>query len=698
VSFNSSISTLPGQPASTSTHKLRVVNPEQVGSTELNPGEQNGSIDNGKPGETVFRLMTPRLAHEFRWLGFRAIDHYRESGGRKDFDDRRSVIVAYQSPHDATAAHIAAEQALSQYHAERAGVLDLVETLGFRGHPETFPEWYDDAVATGKFEDSADLLLAAESRTKWIAKLSQIETNQAIAPRPEIQISTDEHRVIDQAILALTAESNLFQRAGSLVSILEECKPRPKAKITRPPGCLRITPLPEPQIRRLLSLHADWLKPGSIKDGEASIVPSHPPTFAVKGVATMGSWEGIAPLEGIVETPTLRPDGSLLDQPGYDADTGLWFAPSGTFPAIPDNPTLDDARRAMGSLFNVVDDFPFAEPWYAATWLAALLTSLARFAIDGCVPLFLFDANCPGTGKSKLSDIIAILTTGREMPRGSYPDDQDEMAKLLLSAAMGGDRLLLFDNVATGFSIGGSALDRTVTARTVRGRILGRSEMTSDLPMNVVFFVTGNNLGIKGDALRRIVPCRLETTEERPEERSQFSVSQCGCGCRGNLLTHVKINRGELVANALTILRAYIVAGMPDQGLTPMDFPEWSGLVRNAVKWATSHDPCEGRKVMIADDEETNAHRALVAGWADLCKELGRPSLSVAEALSNLDNTLPVHAGLRSVFTAWSRDGSLPSPRAVGKRIAAFKGRPIDGKAFRSETYQGATRWYVKSV
>ena len=104
------------------------------------------------------------------------------------------------------------------------------------------------------------------------------------------------------------------------------------------------------------------------------------------------------------------------------------------------------------------------------------------------------------------------------MPRGTYPDDQDEMQKILFSVAMAGDRLMLFDNVGTGFSIGGSALDRAVTARTVKGRILGRSEMTSELPMNVVFFVTGNNLGIKGDALRRVVPCRLETTEEHPED------------------------------------------------------------------------------------------------------------------------------------------------------------------------------------
>ena len=52
-----------------------------------------------------------------------------------------------------------------------------------------------------------------------------------------------------------------------------------------------------------------------------------------------------------------------------------------------------------------------------------------------------------------------------------------------------------------------------------------------------------------------------------------------------------------------------------------MDFPEWSGLVRNAVKWVSGHDPCEGRKDHIADDEETNAHRALVNGWEAIVRD-----------------------------------------------------------------------------
>ena len=209
--------------------------------------------------------------------------------------------------------------------------------------------------------------------------------------------------------------------------------------------------------------------------------PAHPPAWAIEGLANLGVWPGIRPLEGIVEAPTLRPDGSLLDTPGYDPATGLWFEPEETFPAIPERPT---PRRSAGRRRLVaVDRRRLPVPagharGHRAAWLAALLTPLARPAIDGPCPLFLFDANCPGTGKSKLCDIIAILATGREMPRGSYSDNQEEMQKMILSAATGRRPVGALRQCGLGEQWrSAGALDRALTARTIKGRILGRSEM-----------------------------------------------------------------------------------------------------------------------------------------------------------------------------------------------------------------------------
>jgi len=52
--------------------------------------------------------------------------------------------------------------------------------------------------------------------------------------------------------------------------------------------------------------------------------------------------------------------------------------------------------------------------------------------MDGPCPLFLFDANCPGTGKSKLCDIIAILAAALEALE-SDPNSNIELREILLN-------------------------------------------------------------------------------------------------------------------------------------------------------------------------------------------------------------------------------------------------------------------------
>ena len=48
----------------------------------------------------------------------------------------------------------------------------------------------------------------------------------------------------------------------------------------------------------------------------------------------------LRPLRAVISTPTLRPDGSILDQPGYDAETALFYDPCGLkYPTVPDSPS-----------------------------------------------------------------------------------------------------------------------------------------------------------------------------------------------------------------------------------------------------------------------------------------------------------------------------------------------------------------------
>jgi hypothetical protein len=337
----------------------------------------------------------------------------------------------------------------------------------------------------------------------------------------------------------------------------------------------------------------------------------------------------------------------------------------------------------------VVNDFPFASPDHQVAYLAALLTPLVRFAIEGPCPLFLFDANVAASGKTKLCDIIAILATGREMPRSRYQSDDTEMDKTLLSIALAGDRLVLFDNVPGGFSIGGGSLDAALTGFTKKGRILGESRMSGDVPLNTVFYASGNNLGLRGDALRRVAPVRLESTLDRPEERTDHKEK--------DLLGYVKRERGRLVAAALTIVRAYVVAGKPEQKLKPMDYPAWCGLVRNAVAWCTGTDPCKARAELVASDEETTQRQGLVEGFETLCNSLGKTHLTVAEVLEAVTDKPAVHQVLHSLVIEWGKDGKSATAKTIGRQFSKIRRRPINGKCL-DRTDNAIREWFLRAV
>jgi hypothetical protein len=397
-------------------------------------------------------------------------------------------------------------------------------------------------------------------------------------------------------------------------------------------------------------------------------------------------------LEGVTEVPLFLPDGTVLETPGYDRRSGILYLPEILYPKVPDAPTREDAAAAANLLLDVVVDFPFKGPEHQSAWLAALLTPLARPAVAGCAPLFVFDANAAGTGKSLLCDIISLVGCGRQVGRTAYPTTEEEMNKSMLSIALGGARLVLFDNSATGAAIGGACLDAALTATTYSGRVLGISKFVADVPLAATFYVTGNNITLKGDTLRRVVLSRLETSEDHPEERDGFTVP--------DLIGSVRARRGELAVAALTILRAYIVAGrpIPDPKPPPMGgFEAWANLVRRAVHWVMGHDPLATKGEAKSADKTATQLPALIEGWAQLCQACGAGGLSTAQAIKVLENHPGDHELLRALLTESTRDGRLPSPQGLGNLLGKVRGRPVAGRSLDRVEVHGISHWFVRT-
>ncbi len=497
---------------------------------------------------------------------------------------------------------------------------------------------------------------------------------------PIIVIDTDEDRVGDEAIDALSRRAGIFQRVGTLVQITREGDPPPG--VTRPKGAPRIGIMPRPVLREKMAASAVW-----VRSGDAEAKPCHVPDWAVRAVECRGEWRGIPQLEAVVEAPVLRADGSVLQAPGFDAQSGVFFEPSANFPPIPAAPTKRQIARAVAALEAVVVDFPFLAKEHRSAWIAATMTPFSRFAFHGPAPLLFIDGNVRGVGKTLLADATGIIVTGREMPRMAAPNDAEETRKAITALALGGERLVLLDNVVRQF--GNSAIDAALTAVSWSDRLLGSTRMLTNMPLCISWFATGNNVILEADTARRVLWCRLESPEERPEERAGFR--------HPNLPSWVKAHRARLAAAALMILRGYHVAGRPSQGLRAWgSFEAWSDLVRSAVVWAGLADPAATRRELGSQAErESLALEQLLDGLEEC--DPSRHGLTVSEILRRLESEPELHDGLRTAIEELVHTplGKPPSTKSVGMRLRNLRRRFVGGRCLDGRNTRLGVFWFV---
>jgi hypothetical protein len=155
-----------------------------------------------------------------------------------------------------------------------------------------------------------------------------------------------------------------------------------------------------------------------------------PQRLAETYLAREGQWR-LPVLTGIINAPTLRPDGSVLELPGYDAETGLLLDPRDSrFPSVPRDPDRGTALRALAYLKELISTFPFVTAADRAVALSGILTSLIRRSLP-TARLHAFNAPTAGSGKSLLVDIASSISTARPAPVIAQGKSEEEMEKRL---------------------------------------------------------------------------------------------------------------------------------------------------------------------------------------------------------------------------------------------------------------------------
>ena len=275
------------------------------------------------------------------------------------------------------------------------------------------------------------------------------------------------------------------------------------------------------------------------------------PNDVVNGLlGNYGRWR-FPVVSGIVTTPTMRRDGSVLMQEGWDQATGLIvMGPLPLMPALLKKPTRDDALRAARIIDeDLLTEFPFIDEASRSAAISGLITPVVR-GVMSAAPLHASSAPAPGTGKSFLWDISAGISVGDAMPIISVGPNIEEMEKRLNTEILKGLTIFSIDNVS--IPIGGDALCQAIERPTYRTRILSQSK-GKDRLNTWTMFASGTNLRVKDDVTRRTLLVRMDAKEENPENRV----------FKGNPFRKVLDNRGRYIWAALTVVLAYRAAGSP---------------------------------------------------------------------------------------------------------------------------------------
>ena len=372
---------------------------------------------------------------------------------------------------------------------------------------------------------------------------------------------------------------------------------------------------------------------------------------------------GLRELTAVIRAPTLRSDGSILESPGYDRASGLYYLrDSLTHAPMVQSPTREQAEAALAYLLEPLQDFPFIEPEHKAGAVAYLMTCVLRSAIDAPVPGFAFDAPSPGTGKTLLASMGGWVAHGESPPISQYTHDVEEQGKRVQSTLAAGVPLVIWDNIVHKF--GSEVTDALLTSRLYTARILGQSKMPVYVN-NTVWTFNGNNLRLNNaDTIRRLIWIRMAYQKGDPAKRIDIRID--------NLMAWVLERRKHMIRACITIARWGVLN--PNRVDRYASFEDWSAMVRAPVMALMGADPCQGASKDDPDiHEEGSAISALFREWQLV--RCGMERLAITEPAWTIHELLK-HEQIADA-AAMVCDDPNKRGRLLGEAFKRWRGRPV---------------------
>jgi hypothetical protein len=441
--------------------------------------------------------------------------------------------------------------------------------------------------------------------------------------------------------------------SGSLVLDLDDDAPLP----------VTASPLRPALLANLFAHHATVQK----LTAQGGWAEWQPEAQVLAAVLAGSEWPELATLAGIIGTPILRRDWSLLQTAGYDPGSGLFLAPTVALPPVPEHPTrqqVDEARGFVAS--TLLGDFEWEDAASRANYVGLMVTPFLRRPLRCLVPFAIISATAPSSGKSLLTALIGLLVGQQTVP---WPADNDkELKNLITSTFTVESGVVIFDNIAEGEVIDSPILANLLTNPVWSDRMLGGNTMGA-FPNDRSWMATGNNVRVGGDIASRCVYVRLAPQAPRPEERTGFAIPDLQ-----GWITKDPANRARLLWRLLVLVADWVAAGTPRDTSAPAmrQFTPWAHGVGGFLAHHGIGGFLSNLDVARGMDAEDHKWAVFLATWLD---RLGPAPVKVADVLANAEIYRDPVTG-REV-DPWDgdfitdREGRRPrSPQKLGRLLA----------------------------
>jgi hypothetical protein len=500
-------------------------------------------------------------------------------------------------------------------------------------------------------------------------------------PIPNIKVVPGErHLAADCGLEALIeAKVPFYQRNIAIIRIAATKAKNAAGEVFEVPSIVPVSPA---ILERALGQSATWMRADRRTKRDQVIDPPSPVVAQILDM--VGEWP-FGPLTGIIQCPTLRRDGSLLDQGGYDEPTGLVLINSVKMPPVAAEPTRDDAEKAFRLLDGLLVDFPFVDQQSRAVAQSMTMTPVLRGAME-VAPMHLATAPRPGTGKSYLADCASMIATGERCAVKAQSRNPDETEKRLIGSALEGRPIIALDNCR--HTLEGDFLCQVIAGPLLSVRALGRSDQYR-ITNTFTMFCNGNNAVVADEMVRRTIRCAMDANREDPEKRTFTSAP----------LDLIRADRGRYLHACLTLARAYVIAGMPMQ-LPPLpSFETWSVLVREPLLWLGGADPLDTMEALRAEDPAAADRYQVFDAWKSQ-GALGFGKNRAAYTSEIIDVAVrfePLREALAAV--ASPRTGTGIDPKALGKWLSANEKNIAAGcKLLVDRGDRSRPRWYLEPI